>query len=856
MQLSQVIQYNTYFNARTRSLAHALAAGEHIPRNLLHKILATRNIPPDSLALWVDVLARRDPIYALGRLGLLESAGTEMPGPTGTNRGRPDCPDWLYLALPGLVTETAHVPYLASQILSDRFARLAEQVRAVFVARCLQHFLRVRHYVALRELVEWVAYVEPDDPTALSRPASFEAVLAALATGRVRPNRYEATPPHVLEPLVALVLAAYSRRHGDKLPFGMYRSLLSAKLIPRSSDAALRLLARMTRDGWTPSRAMLQQVMRVCAKEGRHAAAMQLLEQMQAQRGGSRLAAGETGLARQLEQVAEEPREEREAPLHLRGWSSADLDRELEGYEDGGDGRHAPAWIGGEADFETEDVRVRRAAHEVLPSVDTSGPDSDATATGGRPAPAGPVRRPVFAETLVLLDREQVMPYFRMLLTHAETEEPDISAFPLPPFAFDRIAWTQFFHTVSAQADVGADQLVAVLQSTARASLAPSTSTTYLPPVPSLRLYTVVLQALVRRDEPRAALHLWRFLEKRGHQPDDTLLDTVVRAHLALDHDRVAERLLEQYARGPTAPEPGASETVLADPLPRRLTAVPLNALLAHRVRHNRFHAAHDLYTTFRTRFGVEPDSATLSIMLDAARHASSRAGRGWTPAAAFEEAAAAGPVFGGSLGAHRSGGGAGAHAPVDDTWDGEPASKLMERFLLRDVLELNWQDARLETPWLARGVVGWLATRFGAREGPSSRTKSDTSSPFAPGRPDEWRPFASTLSPTPPTAPQLVPTDRVFRSLIRLVVTHSSITSIPTLLSWMRVTHVRPSRFSLCIALAYVDGEASFRAEQMERLVAWLAGWLGEGALPTQAEIAWMRRGGKREGQPVTRGR
>ena len=109
-------------------------------------------------------------------------------------------------------------------------------------------------------------------------------------------------------------------------------------------------------------------------------------------------------------------------------------------------------------------------------------------------------------------------------------------------------------------------------------------------------------------------------------------------------------------------------------------------------------------------------------------------------------------------------------------------------------------------------------------------------------------------LSPTPPTQPHLYPTDRVFRSLIRLVGTHSSITTIPTLVSWMRHLQITPSRFTLCIALAYVDGEASFRPEQMERWRIWLAEWLGEDALPTQAEIAWMRRGGKREGKPVTR--
>ncbi|GAA5989931.1 hypothetical protein JCM10908_002382 [Rhodotorula pacifica] len=861
-----ISQYNGYFHARTRSIAHALAQGEHIPRNLLHKILANRKIPPDSLALWVDVLARRDPIYALERLGLLESAGVEMPGrrKSAVEEAADECPDWLYLALPGLITKASQVPYLASQILSERFARLDEQKRAVFVARCVQHFLRVRHYVALRELVEWVAYTPAEDPTALTTTRSFESILAALASERVRSDRYDATSPLILEPLVALVLATYTRRRGKStLTFAMYRNLLSAKLVPRVPETALRLLARMTREGFNPSRAMLQQVMRVCARSGRHDAAVQLLEQIRGEASSGGSGAGAIGQWRErLDATIEEVHAAEEVPLHLRGWSSADLDRELEAYNEE-DTASLPLKDADFPEHSLDNVRVRSAPSAAPESQSTSPPLShDPT---GQDTDSAPVQHAQDRfDTILLTDRAHVLPYFHSLLSYAHASSTTAAAtFPSPPTYFDRVAWTQFFHTISLQSDVTADQLLAVLRAVARASTAASTSMAYVPPAPTLRLHTIVMNALVQRDEPRAALHMWRFLEKRGWQPDATLLDVVVRAHLALDHDRPAIRLLEHYAHRPELdppetlvalpPSAGPDGTTSAQAYSVALSTVPLNALLAYYSRKNRFDAVYALYKDLEPRFAVQPDSATLSMMLDAARHASSRAGRGWTPTSAFEEVSAAGPVFGGSMAAHRTG--LLTH-PVDDSWDGEPASRIFERFVAHEVLEKNWQDARLEAPWESRGVVGWLARRFAgddsSRRGAPPASVHAISAPEKP--PPDWHPFSTTLSPTPPTQPHLYPTDRVFRSLIRLVGTHSSVTSIPPLISWMRHIHIRPSRFTLCVALAYVDGEASFRPEQMDRWRIWLADWLGEEALPTQAEIAWIRRGGKREGQPVTR--
>ncbi|GAA5919462.1 hypothetical protein JCM6882_006335 [Rhodosporidiobolus microsporus] len=77
---------------------------------------------------------------------------------------------------------------------------------------------------------------------------------------------------------------------------------------------------------------------------------------------------------------------------------------------------------------------------------------------------------------------------------------------------------------------------------------------------------------------------------------------------------------------------------------------------------------------------------------------------------------------------------------------------------------------------------------------------------------------------------------------------------TIPLLTAWMAHLGVVPSRWTLALALMYVEGEASIPPRRVDRWRTWLMGWLGKEAVPTEREIAWVRRGGRAEDDPELR--
>ncbi|GAA6054082.1 hypothetical protein JCM3770_006164 [Rhodotorula araucariae] len=833
-----------------------LAQGHHIPRNLLLKLLKVRQIPPATLAVWVDVLNRRDPVYALQQLGLLESASAGMPdiGLVGRGAGRAgaqgaaevDCPDWLYLSLPALVSDHAHVPYLVSQLLSPRFARMSEEHRGLFAARCVQHFIKVRHYVALRETVEWIAYSSPDDTAALTSSRSFERLLAALASERVRANTLAATPLHVLRPLVDLIVATMHARSVPRT-LGTYLPLLSNKLIPREPREAMRLVVEMAQAGHAPHKDVLLRVVGVMARSGEFTSAAELLDEIRALR-------RERDEARAW--VTQARRED--APLDKRGVLEDDR---AQGEEDE------------EEEFVQEDeeavqhrelrrvkelrldggLRQEAAALAVKPprySLEFLADDSDAPPSAvSPPAPSTPPGSsspsPNFGHdiyaTTQLLDPTFSRPYFQTLIDYTLGSGRAIS-FPEPPFRFDGVAWTNLFRMAASQPDIPAETLVTVADAVEQAANSPDlraasagSARAYRPPAPSIRIYTILLRALHQRNENRAALDLWRSLDAREFQPDGHMLDALVRVLCALGRDEAALRLLEFFGVVRNRDDKVVIPTLTPSRPPRqrtlrggtvRLDVVPFNVLLAHYNRTGAHERVYALWGRLEERYGVRPDAATLSIVLDAARFAGVAAGRatGWT-AGALDDVA---------LGRRAGAGlGAGSGAAVDDRWGGRPAHKLVEEFIWRDVLEANWQDADVRNPvhrtaaQKGASLAGWLADKLG-RAGASARddasavdaeNSQERTLTAASGqdlaRPRGWYPFATTLSPTPPAHPHLYPNDRVFRSLIQLVGTHSHLRDIPLVLAWMRRARVRPSRWTLCLAMAYIDGDAGIRPQQ-----------------------------------------
>ncbi|GAA5923172.1 hypothetical protein JCM3775_007455 [Rhodotorula graminis] len=902
------------FHTRTSWIARTLAQGHHIPRHLLLKLLDSRQIPPHHLAVWVDVLSRRDPIYALEQLGLLESATSGMPdigrgvgGAAGpSSAAEVVCPDWLYLSLPGLVTEHAHVPYLASQLLSPHFARMREEHRGLFVARCVQHFLKVRHYVALRETIEWIAYSSPDDEAAITSSRSFERLLAALASERTSPYTLSTTPSHVLRPLVDLLLATMHARNVPRT-HRTYLPLFTDKLIPRDSREATRLLIEMAQAGYAPSKDILRNVVGVMQRSGDFTSAAELHEEIRA------LQRARADARAWVERARSE-----DVPLDERGAEAAELQRREADLEEDVD-------EGSEGQGEEDDEAVLHGELKRVKELRLEGPTrSEAAAVVAKPppytlrylpddvdvdepAPASvppappppPPDRPASTRleydpyaTMRLVDPAFSRPYFDELVDYVKSTHRTIS-FPPPPFRFDGPAWTNLFRMAASQPDIPSDTLVAVVGAVESAAssneLAAATTRStraYRPPPPSLRIYTILLNALHRRGDDHAALDLWRSLDARQFQPDGHLLDAVVRLLCGLGRDESALRALEFFGVVKGRDDVVVIPQLTPSRAPRQRTlregtvpldVVPFNAVLAHHNRTGAHARVHALWTSLERRYGVRPDSATLSIVLDAARYAGVAAGRATGWAASGLDDVALGGGFGG-----RRATTAAAGAAVDDRWDGRPAHKVAEEFVWREVLEGNWQDAHVRNPALQRGgasaaaasragkgagggLAGWLADKLGGGTGvdaPSSPLDDASSpSPSSSPTPDQdlarplgWAPFATTLSPTPPRHPHLYPNDRVFRSLIQLVGTHSHLRDIPLILAWMRRLRVRPSRWTLCLAMAYVDGDAGIRPKQGDNWRRWLVGWLGAKAVPSETEIAWMRRGGRAAGVPELR--
>lgn len=892
------------FRTRTSWITRTLAQGHHIPRNLLLKLLDSRQIPPHVLAVWVDVLARRDPVYALEQLGLLESATAGMPdigrGTQGVagSLGASDsaCPDWLYLSLPGLVAEHAHAPYLAYQLLSPRFARMSEEHRGLFAARCVQHFLKVRHYVALRETIEWVAYSSPDDQAALTSSRSFERLLAALASERVSPTTLSTTPPHVLHPLVDLLLAIMHAR-GVPRTHRTYLPLFTDPLIPRDPREATRLVVEMAQAGYTPSRDVLFNVVGVMQRSGDFASAAELHEEIRAlQRARADARAWVKG-ARGREEVPLDERAVEGVGGELRREAGPEEEGEEEGLEQEEEDEEAA--LHGEL-RRVKELRLEGPTRGDAVAVVKKPPpyalrflpedlDEPSTSTAAAPPSAAPppLEHDPYA-TRRLVDPAVSRPYWDELVDYVSSTSRTVS-FPAPPFRFDGPAWTNLFRMAASQPDIPSDTLVAVVHAIEAAAASPDlaaattrSSRAYRPPAPSLRIYTLLLRTLHRRGEPTAALDLWRSLDARHFQPDVHLLDAVVRVLCALGRDGAALRLLEFFGvvRGRDDVVVIPQSTPSRAPRQRTLRegtvaldVVPFNALLAHYNRAGAHTRVHELWGDLGRRYGVRPDAATLGVVLDAARYAGVAAGRatGWA-ASGLDDVALGGLGGAGRGGARVGGGGGGGGAAIDDRWDGRPAHKVAEEFMWREVLEANWQDADVRNPALQRsavgaatrgagGLAGWLADKLGGGASPLDDQVGDdkaaSTSPSADqglARPLGWAPFATTLSPTPPQHPHLYPNDRVFRSLIQLVGTHSHLRDIPLLVAWMRRARVRPSRWTLCLAMAYVDGDAGIQPAQGARWRRWLAAWLGAKAVPSEAEIAWMRRGGRAAGVPDVR--
>ncbi|GAA5931039.1 uncharacterized protein JCM15063_002527 [Sporobolomyces koalae] len=873
--------YSYLFQTRTRWITHALAQGQHIPKDLLYKLLDHRSISPGHVALWVEILNEKDPIKALERLGLLESANTadevqslaSFTGSTRTSaqaqatRAELDarCPVWLYLAIPAMVHTRDQVPYLVSQLLSERFSSLDERHRSFFLERCIQHFLKVRHYVALRETIEFIATLRPqsggtsEDPDkSISRSSSFARILRALASERIRAGKKTSAPSGFLHSLRDLVLATMRQRQVPRNLLDMWLPLFSTALIPQDPARAIELLLEMKAAGWTPKRVVLHQVLKVVVKHGgieQDEAATWIHDQLD--RNKEHITP--SNLSRQLESAKSLDA----IPLHLR--QPSDLARIERNHN------NDAVLMEGPFDEEPES------------SPDHSGPSPRLDIEKSEPilvaspklrgkithtAKARRVRYPRSRDdiysTTRLLDRSESLAYLAELRTFVYSPLRPASNFPPPPFASSPVAWSAFFQSIVHETSGVNDKLVLkILENLETASQTPAKhtdSTSYVPPRPTLRMYTIVMQALLNRAAYSGLVNLFRRLESGGFALDATVLDLVVRALCMLEQDKEAIRIVRYYQHLPSAHDrsilvslrsPRSSRNVR--PHSVRLDIVPFNSLLSHLAQVGKYRDAWTLFKSLEEKHEVRPDVATLTIMLDAARYASAEAGKGW--GSGFDEM---GEIQIGSKrqdskrrrGTSQRVRGSGA---TDDKWDGVGAAKRMEKFVWDEIVEGNWQGIELDNPLESkRGVATWFSERF--TSGSSSSTtfpKSFVDVGMAGRADNNAQPFASTLSPAPPSYPDIFPNDQLLRSLILLTGTHSHIPRIGQILAWARYANVELSRYTLCLALYFIEGDAAIKRDRILNLRTWLSEWIGGDNVPVEDEIAWMRRGGRAVGRP-----
>lgn len=798
--------YSHLFQLRTRFIVHSLAAGVHIPSNLLSKLLQHRSIPAEKLFLWVEAIRGRDPASALGKLGLLDSGkswdelhGTAQLGRRTRTRADElqECPDWLVLAIPGLASKKEDAPYLAGMLLSKRFSSLQPENQALLLARCIQHFLKINHFVAVDEAVDWACRDEAPQNRFMSNPRAFARCLAALASSRETPGTYAAPPTPLLQRCSRALLTTMETRAIPKTK-AVFWPLFSRSLIPSEPKQAVELLKEAVKSGLDAEIELLHAVMRVMAASGDSKGAAAMQEEIRVRRKGfSRQETlgqasikedgvetlGDWGSVKKSDQVGPEDVEELETD---------DLLDRLPSY-----GAYDTTYLSSLSSDPKQAIQlfdhIRAAAQNLdLPSPtpnphhQTPTSPSSSSATLSPPSPTQPLSTPTYS--------------------------------PPPIPSLDKISKVTFLHLISKSST----------NLTPRHILALVSSLESPHPRKNLTLYTSAISALYKRGARLEAVALWERVEKEGKvRPDKILLGVLARLYCAQGRLERAGVLLRTYAFRPGIDSPlpshhhpfrGVDFNSEPDSTPPPFTRIKIDTVIinvfldAHnRNGHHSF--VWDLWNSMQIEYGVAPDCASLSILLDSARYASAFAGRGFGPGPEGIELAGGGG-FGGKL--------------PSDTWSGRMEAWKRGDSIMKLVLEGNWPKRDLDEPLGPRNrVLGWL------QDDSSSKTKKK--------HPPPRRPFEATLSIQPPLYPQIYPNAKVFRSLVQLLGFHSDHKAVVNVLAWMKYLGCKPDRSTLLLAVMYID-EGNPDEWRRVRLKKWLGDWLGEEAVPLDHEIAFLR--------------
>ncbi|SCV72960.1 BQ2448_6885 [Microbotryum intermedium] len=724
--------YRHLFQTRDRWLAHQLAAGVYIPPRILSRILSDRKILAADMAIYVDVLSRKDVYYAMERLGLLESAGPD--------RAQIKSPDWLILAIPGMLRTIQDVPYLASMLVrSQRFAQLNRENRAVFIARCLQSFLRIRHLVAVRETIDWVCSARNQ----LESATAFARVLTVLAAGGNDTNKSDArltvAPRELLHRARDRLLESMKAK-GIEPTLDTTLPLLEPGLIPDDVHETAELIVQITRLGYKLKRGVLRRAMMALIAAGNEEGAKLFAQSIEG-------ISSEDGAGHSVEDA--------ESIFDSTPTACAQID---EGFD--------PSGI-------------------ILPS----------TADPGQG---------------VLL--------FQRLIDRLQVPAPGT----LPKSDLAEPIWARLFNLFSRSSRIPAQELQNLLRQLESSPVQMHDHTWR-------RVYHGVMLGLLSRQEPERVVRLWdRVTRDRSIPlgPDSHMLDVVMRAYCSLGRPDQARGICDAWTIDLASEDAtrlnedkprSASET---PPRPKRikLDVLPLNNLMLYYSRTAAYGETYALFKAMQSTYGVVPNSATLTILIESARYASF----------------------------HKDSVGQGTETTCSTSqllWDNQDPVCFVED-LVWSVLEQNWPDLAQNVvvdPFKSKPslVMDWILSRSSA-----SATKSMMDANGEEG--GDVQAFNATLSIVdPPRYPYLHPSARTFRSFILLVGSTRRYEKIPLVLAWMKALHVRPSRHTLGLAMMYV-AEMAYADERMVKWRMWVRDWVGEDEVPREEEIAYLRRGGR----------
>jgi pentatricopeptide repeat protein len=379
---------------------------------------------------------------------------------------------------------------------------------------------------------------------------------------------------------------------------------------------------------------------------------------------------------------------------------------------------------------------------------------------------------------------------------------------------------------------------------------------------PSVVTYTVILRGLLHRGEYTEAKGVWEMLINEGLVLDRKALTVGLQVLTGAGEPHKALDMLELFAAKPDAygavPLGSQSRPPGRIQEPIIVTSIDMNEFLVALLKIGRPDVVFKLWDNMEAMYGVSPDAATLSILLDSARLSAQLDD---SLAGVLSHLASRNPFRRRTVGSptrqdivsgikqmlvDSSGGNAGYRTML---WNDVPAWQWTITVFQQVVLG-NWPELRnVQPPARAIRTMGKVASLRLASEqarrpsGPHNDRYHVNSFTSFTGLPDSMQ---------SPLYPQIFPEDATFFEYIRLLGLQALASEIPIALAWMRSLRIMPSTDTLAMALVFW-AEVSLYSPLIEtlvgerseytKLVRWIRDWVGDEKVPKEKNIRhWLR--------------